>query len=308
MNKIKFTIGLLFVFQSTLLVAQNNENTELKATVFEPNNISTEAVEYSSSISSSGTEIYFTRSNDKWGSGGLNSSIYYSVKKNKKWSVPALASFSGIYNDRSPHLTHDGKTIYFISKRPSKATPSFDIWMVEKDNRGNWGTPVRLNSPINSPGNEYSPRTDKHGNLYFASDRSGGYGQGDLYMVKKEEGEFTLPTNLGETINTDKGEWNLGINATGSLLLFEASERAQNLSSYGDLYISFKSNNNWSVPQNIRELNTTGSDLYPQLANHENTLYFTSSDSLSSTNTDIYFVDFRTIYNNYKNKAVFPEK
>jgi len=93
-----------------------------------------------------------------------------------------------------------------------------------------------------------------------------------------------------------------------SITIHSASQREQNLSSYGDLYISFKLNNKWTIPQNIKELNTTGSDLFPQLTNNENTLYFTSSDSLSSTNTDIYFVDFKTIYNNYKKTAVLPDK
>ncbi len=77
----EFIIGLFFVvFQSTFVIAQNNINNELKSTVFEPENISTDKVEYSSSISPSGLEIYFARSNDKWGMGDMKSSIYYSIK------------------------------------------------------------------------------------------------------------------------------------------------------------------------------------------------------------------------------------
>lgn len=308
-NKVFFIGLILFLFRSTLLVAQNYINGELKSRVFEPENISTDAVEYSPTFSSSGSEIYFAKSNDKWGSGELKSSIYYSIRKDNKWSPPKLASFSGHHNDSDPHLTHDDETMFFISKRPSEINQiSADIWMVEKNQKGEWGTPIRLNSSINSTANEYSPRTDKNGNLYFASDRPGGYGQGDLYMVRKENEKFTLPINLGNSINTDKGEWNLEISGDGELIIFEASERVQNLSSYGDLYISFNLNNKWTIPQNIKELNTTGSDLYPHLTNRENILYYTSSDSLKSTNTDIYFIDFKTIYDNYKQTSILPEK
>ncbi len=310
MNKRDFTFVLfLIILQCTLVFAQVNSNGEQKSTVFESKNISTKMVELSPSFSSSGTELYFARSNSKWGTGALKSSIYYSVKKNNKWSTPKLVSFSGKYNDSDPYLTRDGKTMFFISQRPSNAKQiSADIWMTEKDNMGNWGKPFRLNNPINSSGVEYSPCTDKNGNLYFASMRSGGYGQGDLYIVKNENGKYTAPTNMGNTLNSSKGEWNLEISGDGKLIIFEASERAQNLSSYGDLYISFKLKNKWTTPQNIKELNTTGSDLYPHLVNKEKVLYFISSDSLQSTNTDIYFTDFKAIYNKYKKNSVLPKK
>ena len=307
MKKRILTIGIfLCLFQST--VAQNNSPEKLKPTVFEPGNISTEVIEYGASFSTSGSEIYFARSHDKWGQGAIKSAIYYAVRKGNKWSKPELVSFSGRYDDSDPHLTHDGNTLYFISKRLSADKQlSADIWMVKKDRKGKWGVPVRLNTPVNSPGNEYSPRTDKNGNLYFASNRPGGYGQGDLYMAKKEKGGFSAPVNLGNAVNTDKGEWNAGINEAGDLLIFEASGRVQNLSPYGDLYISFKINNKWTIAQHIKEINTTGSDLYPHLVN-EHTLYFTSSDSLKSPRTNIYHIAFKPIYNKYKKTAVLPER
>lgn len=276
--------------------------------VFEPRHISTESVEYSSTFSSSGSELYFVRSEGKWGSGSMNSSIYYSHRENGRWSAPKLAPFSGHYNDSGPHLSHDGNTLYFISKRPSEAEQlSSDIWMVEKDKNGDWGAPVRLSDPINSAATEYSPRTDHQGNLYFASTRSGGFGQGDLYMAKKEKGAFSSPVNLGSTINSDKGEWNLEISGDGKILIFEASEREENLSPYGDLYISFKRGDAWTIPQNITELNTTGSDLYPQLHENNKTLSYTSSDSLRSTNTDIYQVEFGQMYKKYKRSSVLAK-
>ncbi len=283
---------------------------ELKPQIFEPENISTKLVEYSPSFSNTGFEVYFAKSNDKWGTSGMKSSIYYSVKEDGEWSAPKLTSFSGQYDDSAPHISNNGKTLYFISKRPSKETKqiSKDVWKVEKNENGTWEIPVRLNKSINSEKNEYSPRTDKFGNLYFASNRLGGYGQGDLYFAKKGKDTFSLPINLGNVINSDKGEWNLEINNDGNVIIFESSGREQNLSSYGDLYISFKLNNQWSIPQAIKEINTTGSDLYAELIEDDKLLYYTSSDSLKSTDTNIYSIEFGTIYKSYKKNAVLSKQ
>jgi len=311
MQKKSITItSFIIIFCSILLLGScKKESNQFQRKIFELDKISTESIEYSPTFSSSGLEIYFSKSDDKWGMGDIRSSIYHSVKENQKWSKPKLASFSGKYDDSAPFLTKNGKTMYFISRRPSEGIlhNSQDIWKVERNENNKWGTPIRLENPINSSENEYCLRTDKYGNLYFASDRKGGLGQGDLYMVEKINNHYGPPQNLGATLNSKKGEWNLEVNKEGDLIIFEASERRQNLSPYGDLYISFKLNNKWSLPQNIQEINTTGSDLYPELVDDVNILYFSSSDSLKSTQTNIYFIRFKNIYDKYRKTAVFSE-
>lgn len=263
---------------------------------FEPGNISTEKVEYSPSFSLDGKKLYFARSEQAWGSSDMKSTIYYAEMKKGNWSTPRVASFSGTYDDSDPHLTEDGNTLYFISNRPgTNQSSSADIWKVAKTEKGKWGEPVVLPYPINSEKTEYSPRTDGQGNLYFASDRPGGYGQGDLYVSKSKDGELQPPTNLGNNLNSPFGEWNLEVNDKGDLIIFEASQRETNVSPYGDLHISFKQEDAWSVPQNMEELNTSGSDLYPYLTKDGKFLYYTSSDSLKGKSTHIYVVEFRKL-------------
>lgn len=273
--------------------------------IFEPNNISTELVEYAPSFSPSGSEFYFSRSEGSWGKGDLKSSLYFSVKKDEKWSTPELVPFSGQYDDSAPHMTFDGKTLFFISERPPGGVQetSQDIWKVERNRSGIWGKPIRLDSTINSTENEYCVRTDRNGNLYFASDREGGHGQGDLYMARKSKNTYSAPMNMGTAINSKKGEWNLEVSRGGDIIIFEASEREENLSPYGDLYISFKLDGEWTLSQNIEEINTTGSDLYPELVEDANVLYFSSSDSLSSIRTNIYHIEFGHIYDRYRTSA-----
>lgn len=280
-----------------------------KPKIFEPGNISTGAIEYALTISPSGDELFFARSQGKWGTAGLQSAIFHSVKEGGQWSQPRLAPFSGVHDDSAPHITHDGQTLYFVSDRPTLEghKGSQDIWKVERSDGGNWGNPIRLNNPISSSNNEYGISTDGKGNLYFASDREGGLGQGDLYVAKKKNDGFEPPENLGETINSATGEWNLEVSKDGSILIFEASQRQLNRSSFGDLYISFKKGGKWSVPQNMEEVNTTGSDLYPEIVETENRLFFSSSDSLRSTRANIYSIDFGFIEKKYRKSANFQK-
>lgn len=277
--------------------------------LFQPSVISTADVEYGGTFSPDGSEFYFVRAEGKWGTGSLASTIYYSKLEKGKWSDPVVASFSGQYDDSDPHLTEDGHSLYFISSRPATdSVQSADIWKVTKGEDGRWSEPYRLDDPINSNHQEYSPFTTASGDLYFASDRPGGFGQGDLYVAHQQDGEFTTPINLGSSLNSAQGEWNLSLDRDGNTLLFEASGRPKNQSSYGDLYISYRDSSAWSVPQNLAELNTTGSDLYPLLIDAGQTLIYSSSDSLKSGVTNIYQVDFQAIHNRYKERAIWPQQ
>lgn len=221
MTRSKIILGIIvLIIPVLLLFTMKNGSDMVKA--FEPGLISTDKVEYSPTFSSSCDEMYFARSSQQWASGAMTSSIYHSRKEHDQWTMPELVSFSGQFDDSDPHLSRNGKTLYFISGRPSGELPnSHDIWLVQKESSGEWGEPLRMPAPINSQSTEYSPRTNTNGNLYFASDRPGGYGQGDLYMARLVDGTFKPPVNLGSQINSEKGEWNLEINGPGDLLILK---------------------------------------------------------------------------------------
>ena len=300
--------GILVLFLSFLTTLLNAQNPLQDRKLFEPGNISTGSVEYGSSFSENALEVYFVRSEDPWGTMNSKGTIYYSQKTQGQWSQPEVAFFSGEFDDSDPHLSGDGQSIYFISKgRSPLSNSSADIWLIRKSEEGSWSTPTRLPQPINSAADEWCPKTDASGNLYFASNREEGFGQGDIYMCRLQDGEYQPPENLGSTINSNTGEWNLGISANGEILIFEASGRPENKSPYGDLYISFKKANSWSIPQNISELNTGGSDLYPEMIPSQDLLFYTSSDSLRSKNTEVYSVSLTKLLQTYRQRAVFPE-
>jgi hypothetical protein len=280
---------LIFLFSCN----EANNQTE-KVPVF-----SSHLIEYGATFNQTLDTAYLVIAEGKWGKDALKSSIYISVKHSDAWSDPQIAPFSGIYDDSDPHLSSDGKSMFFISNRPPNN--SVDIFQVNKLSSSKWSEPKRL-IEVNSDYNEYSPTIDTKGNLYFASDRPGGYGQGDLYLALKVDEGFGTPWNLGSSINSPTGEWNLHI-ANDSILIFESSGRTESRSGYGDLFISFLRNDNWSKPQNIIEINTTGSDLYPFYNSRSGLLFFASSDSLTSTNVNIYSVEFAELINRYYLKS-----
>jgi hypothetical protein len=304
----KQTIKITLLLLQFILIgpAQKTHNPLL----FAPNIISTSDSEFSITFSPDMQKAYFTRAVGKWGKEKLKSSIYFSEKLNGSWTKPKLASFSGKFNDSEPHITRDGKKLYFVSDRPTNSdNQSDDIWVTEKLPNSNWSEPVNLGQEINSGKTEFSPRTTANGDLYFASDREGGFGQGDLYVSRFINCKYTKPENLGKTINSPKGEWNLEISSDGSIIIFEASGREENMSPYGDLYISFRKKDKWTSPQNLKEINTTGSDLYPFLTQDRKYLYYTSTKSLESESANIYEIEFAYLMKKYLTKAkILPYK
>lgn len=264
---------------------------------FEPIPNHDEGIIYSPTFSSSMAEVYFVKREGEWGKTASKSTIYYARNNNGKWTKAVPASFSGEFSDNAPHLSPNGQTLYFTSNRGSTST---DIWMVEKNSSGQWGEPSRLDDTINSPSREYSPRITENGDLYFASDREGGLGQGDVYIAKKSSNGFNAPVNLGAKVNTSTGEWNLCISRDGQVLIVEASGRPENKTPYGDLYISFNKDGRWTNPQNIRELNTTGSDLYAVFTSNNQYLYYASSNTLESPTVNIYKVKIGELLKKYK--------
>ncbi|MDN5212482.1 OmpA family protein [Fulvivirgaceae bacterium BMA12] len=147
-------------------------------------NINSSFSENSISESPDGQTLFFS-SDRPGGLGGLD--IYYSVKeKNGKWSraknVGAVINTE--YDDDSPFIHYDGKTLYFSTKG-RKGMGGYDIFKSEYDSVGQeWSEPVNLGYPINTPDNDVffvSTKDGKRG--YYASVREDGYGYNDIYEV-----------------------------------------------------------------------------------------------------------------------------
>ncbi len=74
---------------------------------------------------------------------------------------------------------------------------------------GDWGIPTNIGTPVSSASLDGCPFISKDGlSLYFASNRSGGYGGNDIYVSEREhvDDNWGTPVNLGSEINTSSDE------------------------------------------------------------------------------------------------------
>ncbi len=227
-------------------------------------------------FSPDGKTAYWASWNGKWGADGKTPrQIFFTSQQDGNWSTVSAMSFGGNHNDDDPFVSPDGKWLYFVSDRPTSQSDSdrdTNIW------RFSLGDDVRLEQvTVNSNASEYSPVVVSSGALYFASDREGGRGRGDIYRALPEADGFNAPKALGESINSKFGEWNVWVSSDETEIIFEASSRPTNVSIPGDLYYSRRAESGWADAIPIAALNTKNSDLMPRLHPAGSYLYYTSA-------------------------------
>lgn len=100
-------------------------------------------------------------------------------------------------------------------------------------------------------------------NIYFVSERPGGYGGRDIYrIVRMTDGSWSEPQNLGPTINTPYDEESPFI-AVDNKTMYFASNGGNSMGGF-DIFVSVRDDNNvWSEPINLGyPVNSTGDDLF----------------------------------------------
>ena len=191
-------------------------------------------------ISQDGNWLVFTGCYRPDSYGGCD--LYISYKNKEGWSA-AKNLGNRINSDQwesQPCLSPDKRELYFASRKPGGLGGS-DLYVSRFQDNGQWSDPENLGPGINSAADEQCPfiHADNQ-TLYFTSSYWPGYGDDDLFMVRKvAEGKWSTPKNLGYPINTIDREGTLFITADGKTAYY-ASERKD---SYGglDLY-SFELN------------------------------------------------------------------
>ncbi|WP_240471666.1 OmpA family protein [Hymenobacter aerophilus] len=147
-------------------------------------NINTAAYESDAYITPDGLTIYFSTA--KYSEDGTLD-IYYSTRvPGGEWG-PAKSIGNAIntaYDDDSPYLSRDGKTMYF-SSRGHNTMGGYDIFKSEYDSIGRkWGRPENMGYPINTPDDDTYYRLSPDGSYaYLSSYRIGGYGEKDIYTI-----------------------------------------------------------------------------------------------------------------------------
>jgi dipeptidyl aminopeptidase/acylaminoacyl peptidase len=261
-------IGPAFIVPTT---GAGSRRSDKGPSIFAEGIIST-GKEFGVTFTSNETDVYFTRSD----STSHVTHIMHSHKVNGAWSLAKPVEFSSsTWFDLDPALSPDGNSLFFVSTRlaPGKdaTKKDMDIWVSRRLGTG-WGEPQPI-TPVNSIGKEGSPTVDRHGNMYFFSDRGNQANVNAIYVSRFVNGQYDAPAKLGREINAGPSDTSPSISPDGNTMLFYSTRQGGR--GKADLYVSFFKHGRWSEPENLGDrVNTPAYEYNPTISPDGKTLYF----------------------------------
>ena len=220
--------------------------------------------------------------------------IYISQKNNNEWQIPSLldTTINTSVHDACTGLSADGEKLLIF--RTSKDLMSGDIYE-SKLVENKWSTPLILDANVNSNGNiESSACYSRDNNLIiFSSNRPGGFGGLDLYLVRKlDNGIWGQPFNLGPEINTEYNEDAPFLDPVGTTLYF-SSQGHKNTGGYDVFKTPFFENGKFAAPENMgTPIKTVNDDIFFVLNADGSKGYLSSEREDGFGSQDIYMVTF----------------
>jgi outer membrane protein OmpA-like peptidoglycan-associated protein/tetratricopeptide (TPR) repeat protein len=193
--------------------------------------------------------------------------IYMSIKHNDVWGEPMLIqdNINSQGHDACLYLSPDGEFMYLYRFNTDNDEGILGGGIYKSIKEGNhWLKPELLESSVNSEYWETDASLGPHGNtIFFTSDREGGYGDRDIWMMKKlPNGDWGEAQNLGDNINTAFDEEGPYMHPDGKTLYF-SSMGHKVMGGYDFFKSSLKEDGSWSTPENLGyPLNTVGDDLF----------------------------------------------
>ena len=152
-----------------------------------------------------------------------------------------------------------------------------------------WSAPQSFGATINSPGFEGMPcLSPDNRELYFVSEREGGYGGLDLWVARFENGLWQKPRNLGPEVNTPGNETAPFLHIDNHSLYFSSDGHVG--MGGADLFLSRRTgDSSWSKPVNLGyPINTPADENSLSINMKGNRLFFASDRDSVAGNFDIY--------------------
>lgn len=190
-------------------------------------------------------------------------------------------------HDAAIQLTHNDGHLYIYKKN--------HIWLAEIGSDKKPQAPHQineLNAILNS--GTYEPSVSinvKEDVIYFASERSGGFGGLDLYKTVKVNGVWQAAENLGPTVNTEQDEDSPYIDPDNTTLYF-SSKGHSSMGGY-DVFKTFYVDSSWMHPLNMGfPINGNSDDIFFIMPDKYNRAYFSSDRVGGKGKMDIYRISF----------------
>ncbi len=257
--------------------------------------------EYGPYINADESVIMFTSTRENTTGGKIDDrdlqyfeDIYVSKRKGKIWTeaINPGVPLNTKSHDAIVGISPDGKHALIYKGEFNGG----DIYECRIKEDGTWKSPKQLPKEINTKYHEtsasFSPDMQT---LYFVSDKPDGFGGKDIYFAnlvlkgKKEKLDYEDAINIGGVINTPYDEQGVFMDANGKTLYF--SSKGHNTMGGYDVFKSTYENGKWSKPENLGyPVNTPDDDLFFSFSKNGRHAYYSSFDSESYGNKDIYMI------------------
>jgi hypothetical protein len=269
--------------------------------------VNTENSEYVPVLTSDDSVLIFTYLGEK-SIGGLQTfygvpdstgfyfeDVYVAYKKGEGWTEPK--AFGNRINsnghDANITISHDGLTMLVYKHDLGGG----DIYMSRWES-GQWSVPMPIAGDVNTNSWEGSATFSSDlRQIYFVSERSGGFGGRDLYVAYLQpDGSYANVKNLGPTINTEWNEDAPYMHPNDQTMVF-SSEGHNSMGGY-DIFKTEvdPATGQFSVPENVGyPINSPDNDKYLVLGNDGKHGYYSSAKAGGYGQQDLYVVhnDFK---------------
>jgi Tol biopolymer transport system component len=288
LDRSKMRIVLIgFIF--TLLLC--GENTNADFTFGTPTNLgppfNSSRGEFVDCISADGLELYGETINWPGGYGDWDLWVARRSTIDDDWGAPE--NLGSPVNSSSyevcAYISADGLSLYFGSGRPG-GYGGADLWVTKRPTKDDdWGQPENLGSIVNSAAMENGSWISPDGlELYFDSNREGGFGSVDIWITKRatKDDLWGEPENLGSPVNSSSSEVYPFVSTNGLLLLFsDVINGPIRAGGFGDvdMWMAMRAsvNDSWGIPVNMGPMvNTSSIDSSPRISPDGSMLYFSS--------------------------------
>lgn len=200
--------------------------------------------------------------------------------------VPNLNTFSF---DGGGSISSDGFEMYFVSAHPHGGDYCYsDIYVTTRLTLEDaWGTPMKLDPPVNTDAAEFNPCISADGlELFFAvgtpdcAGRPGGYGKSDIWVSTRTSrcDSWGEPQNLGSNVNSADNEEGVSISSDGLSLYFHSYPSAVGYAPMSEIYVAKRPTKNdpWEPAERIGSpINSNAHDNFPFISPDNLSLSFT---------------------------------
>jgi hypothetical protein len=239
--------------------------------------INSPSMEGSMTMTPDGLELYFDSSRQ-----GMGLWVTKRTTISDTWGEPETLWFTASSStiDFGPCLSADGLELYYSSDRDG----AFNTLIAKRATLSDpWEEPVNIGLVVSRPAGDFGPSISADGlELYFGSDRSGGFGPTDLWVTKREtiNDPWTEAVNLGSAVNSKDVENSPFITPDGLMLFFE-SNRAGGYGDF-DIWVSKRktTKDEWGQAVNLGPpVNSAYTEYLPGISLDGKQLYFVINEA-----------------------------